>query len=83
MLPESNRALRMLKELDLSHTEISILPKYICNIINFDWLDPLQTKVSTLTNSIGALKVLTYLDLSQTKVSVLLESVCAHTMLNE
>ena len=54
----------MLKELDLSQKEISILLDYIVALINLDWLSLSQTIVSTLPNSIGALKVLKYLDLS-------------------
>ena len=42
------RALTMLKTLDLSQTEISILPDSIGVLINLDWLSLSQTKVSML-----------------------------------
>ena len=58
MLPESIRAHIMLKKLDLSQIEISILLHSIGSPVNFDWLGLSQSKVSTLPDSIGALKLL-------------------------
>ena len=57
--------LKEMKSLYLLQTEILILPDYIEDLINLDWLDPSQTKVSTLSHSTGALKVLRVLKLLQ------------------
>ena len=53
----------MLETLDLSLTEVSILPYFIGALINLDWLSLSEMKVTTLPDSIGALRVLRVLDL--------------------
>ena len=69
MLHESIRAITMLKELELSQTEISILPNYIGDLINLVWLDLSQTRVSTLLESIGSFKELRLLKIKNKSIS--------------
>ena len=60
-----------------------MLPVYVGDLINLDWLYLSQTKVSTLSDLFGAPKVLRVLNLLQRKVSMLPESIGALTILKE
>ena len=54
----------MLKELDLSQTEISVLPDSIGALINCNWLDLSTTKILVLLDSIRAFTMLKTLEVS-------------------